>query len=738
MRILITRPREDAESFAATLIARGLDVTIEPLLTVQPIATPAIDLDGVQAILFTSANGVRCFAAANSRRDLKVLTVGDGSATVARELGFAQVESASGDVTSLATLVTDRLHPRDGALLHAAGSSLAGDLKGQLEAAGFVVRRAVLYDAVPATELSPATLMNLRLGGIDAIALFSPRSARTFVDLWRRAAPVDGGLQKVTALCLSAAVAREVKDLDWRRSEIAARPDSDALLALVELEQQRRDVEMSNSGPAAESPREEAARDNGASTDGSTGTIDADMRAAAASDAAAGAAIVAAMPKPAGPGRGGALILGLLAGAIAGGAMVVTEPVWRPYLPWPAATQGDASLAADIADLKRQLAAQETTAGIDNQARQKLQDLQAEIANWKDQLTQATGNSGAVPQPIDLGPIEMRLAALEEKIGQLANATPSPNTSETAASNTTDTTGTGETQAPATPAVDVTALTTRLAELEGRLAGLGDAATRLDSLSSETATQKAEIETAKAKLENVAALNDRLTALESEAKTLGAGLSEMTQDNADIGLKRQRAAALVLALGQLRAGLTSDRPFSAELAAAEDLGRADPDIAAKLAPALDPLKPIADTGAPTLSQLQASLPTAAIAQAASADAAGAALGVDSGWLQKTLNRLSELVTVRPVGDVEGDGTLAHLARAEARLGAGDLAAAAAEVKGMSGQATDAAKDWLAQAEARLVLDTAAGHLASVSAEALVPAVQDPAAQDGAATPDQSN
>lgn len=719
MRILITRPRLDAESFAATLVSRGIDVTVEPLLTIQPVPAPVIDLEGVQAVLFTSANGVRCFADADPRRDLRGLAVGDGSAAAAREAGFTQVENAAGDVASLATLVTDRLRPGDGALLHAAGSSLAGDLKGQLEAAGFTVKRTTLYDAIPAPELSPATLMNLRLGGIDAVTLFSPRSARGFADLWRKAQAPDGatqGLQKVTALCLSAAVAREIKDLDWRRIEIAAHPDIESLLALAEIEKQRRDAEMSSS-----------AQESGQSSD----TIDADMRAAAASDAAAGAAIVAAMPKPASASRGGSLLLSLLAGAIAGGAVVVAEPYWRPYLPWPSEAENApslASLGADIADLKRQLAAQESAAGIDAEARQNIATLQSEIASWKDQLTQATGNSGDTPSAVDLGPIEMRLAALEEKLNALANAAPSAMAGD-------GTVASPDRASADAATADLAALTTRLAELEGKLSGLGDAAMRLDSLSAATATQQAEIATAKAKLENVTALTERLAALESEAKTLGAGLSEMSHDNADIALKRQRAAALVLALGQLRATLSGDRPFAAELAAAEDLGRGDPDLAAKLIPALAPLKPFAASGAPTLTQLQAELPAAAIAQAASADAAGAALGVESGWLQKTLNRLSELVTVRPVGDVEGEGALAHLARAEARLGAGDLAAAVAELKGLTGQAATACQDWLVRAEARLTIDAAAGQLTTLSAEALVPAAN---AGDGAAAPEQSN
>jgi predicted nucleic acid-binding Zn-ribbon protein len=572
-------------------------------------------------------------------------------------------------------------------------------------------------------------LMNLRLGGIDAIALFSPRSARTFATLWRKAqlpGMTTPGLQKVTALCLSAAVAREIKDLDWRRSEIAARPDLESLLALVEGEQQRRDAEMAN--PTEGSTQEP----NGGPAPGNSGstTIDAEMRAAAASDAAAGAAIVAAMPKPASGGRGGSLFLGLLAGAVAGAGMVVAEPYWRPYLPFPTTEVSAtrlAELADEIATLKQQVAGKQN---VDTEARQNIEALQTEITNWKDQLAQASGVAANNATPIDLGPIEMRLAAVEAKLQELAAAP--ANAAE--ATTTPETTGSEVAAAPAADPALLADLNTRLAQLEGRLAAIGDTTTRLDFLSSETATQKAEIETTKAKLETVTSLAERLGALESEAKTLGADLSEMSAEKADLSLKRQRAAALILTLGQLRASLSSNQPFAAELASVEDLGRADADLAAKLAPTLDALRPFADDGAPTLSQLQTDLPVATIAQAAAADAAGEALGVESSWLQQTLYRLSELVTVRPVGEVEGDSALAHLARAETRLSAGDLAAAVVEVKGLTGQAATAAESWLTRAEARLAIDETASRLASLSAEALAPAVND----TGAILPEQSN
>lgn len=700
MRILITRPREDAETFAASLIARGVDVTIEPLLTIQPVGRAAIDLDGVQALLFTSTNGVRCFARAHSARDLRVFTVGDGSAEVAKALGFANVESAAGDVRSLATLVADRLKAADGALLHGAGSSLAGDLKGELEAAGFTVRRVSLYDAVPAAELSPGTLMNLRLGGIDAVALFSPRSAHTFVDLWNQAggeANDARGLKDVTALCLSSAVARELKDLDWRRIEIAAHPDMATLLALTVAEQQRRETEMSNPVSEAKDSRTPDATE-----------IDERTRAAAASDAVAGAAIIAAMPKPASTGRGGALFLGLMAGALAGAGMVIAEPHWRPLLPITeenADAAAVATLQASVTALQNALANRET---VDAEARREIETLQDDVNAVKEQLTQAAGNVASTATPVDLGPLENRLATLEDQLKNLP--APAEATSEAA---------------PETSALEVNALTARIAELEGKIAAFNDTATRLDYLSTENAAQKAEIETAKAKLDNVSAMNDRLAALETQSKSLGNDLADLSHENAEAGLKRQRAAALVLAIGQLRGALSDEAPFAAELAAAEDLGKVDGDIAQKLLPTLDALKPFANDGIATLAQLQTRFPAEKIAQGAAADAAGGSLGVETPWLQKTFSRLSELVTVRPVGEIEGDGALAHLARGEARLGNGDLAGAVAEIKALTGQAASAAKAWLATAEARLTIDAAGADLAAISAEALTPAVDTP-------------
>lgn len=237
LRLLITRPAEDAEPLARRLRDLGHEPSVEPMLDMVWLDGPPPDLEGVQALLFTSANGVRAFTRRTGRRDRPVWAVGDATARAAGEAGFDSVESAGGDVYALADLVGSRARPEAGVLLHAAGTTVAGDLSGLLSAKGFAVRRAAMYEARPATALGGATAAALAAGGIDAVLFFSPRTARSFVRLLREAG-LDDRCRTVDALCLSPAVAEAVRTCDaeevpWRHVQVAARPEQDSLLALL-------------------------------------------------------------------------------------------------------------------------------------------------------------------------------------------------------------------------------------------------------------------------------------------------------------------------------------------------------------------------------------------------------------------------------------------------------------------------------------------------------------------------
>ncbi len=242
MRLLVTRPREDAEVLAVLLRERGVETVIEPLISIRDVDGPGLDLAGVQALLITSANGIRAFSRRQGDRDIAVFAIGDASARAARGLGFENVTSAAGDGEALAATVEAALDPAGGALVHVAGTRVAGDLAGALGAVGFEVRREILYEGLTARELSPEIREALAAGrlaagrlaavGLDGVVLFSPRTAAVFVSLMSDAGLSDAG-RGLVAYCLSQAVADKLKGLDWRDMVIAPEPNQDALLEAI-------------------------------------------------------------------------------------------------------------------------------------------------------------------------------------------------------------------------------------------------------------------------------------------------------------------------------------------------------------------------------------------------------------------------------------------------------------------------------------------------------------------------
>lgn len=160
MRILVTRPRQDAQPLAAELRERGHDVLVAPMLTIEAQAAPAdieTTLAQAQAILVTSLNGMRRLSEITTRRDLTIAAVGESTARLARESGFCNIAAAGGTAEQLAALAGARFQPNGGPLVHVSGAVIAGDIGGTLERAGFTYHRVVLYRAEAAPGL-PATL----------------------------------------------------------------------------------------------------------------------------------------------------------------------------------------------------------------------------------------------------------------------------------------------------------------------------------------------------------------------------------------------------------------------------------------------------------------------------------------------------------------------------------------------------------------------------------------------------
>jgi len=229
MRVLVTRPLDDALEIQILLAARGHEVVVAPLLRVAFRRGPDIDLTGVQAILATSANGVRALAKRTPQRDVPIFAVGPQTAQAAQALGFNSVRNADGDAVALARAVSSWTSPTAGALLHAAGADAPGKLSEALTAAGFNVRSEILYDVATVGELPANAADEIAANRIAAVVLFSPRSARAFVQ-GLRAAGLAQHASCMIAGCISQATAAALAPLTMKEIRVAERPNQASLL----------------------------------------------------------------------------------------------------------------------------------------------------------------------------------------------------------------------------------------------------------------------------------------------------------------------------------------------------------------------------------------------------------------------------------------------------------------------------------------------------------------------------
>jgi uroporphyrinogen-III synthase len=660
MRVWVTRPDEDAAALATVLRARDIAVVVEPLLRIEFVHGPPLDLAGVQALLATSANGIRAFARRNSERDLSVLAVGDATARIARSVGFTKVDSADGDVAALADLIGETLDPSAGSLLHVAAGALAGDLAGMLASRGFGYRREILYAARVAERLSERLSAQLAAGTIDAVVVFSPRTARTLVRLLDAAnlMPAAAGM---TCFCLSAAVADAAGIAPWVRVKIAAQPTQSSLIDAI-VDARAGDFAQSwldsvsptgyFTGSLAENTANPPTGDGGMSgetnkdqrpdmatpqaPDSVTGSPETDRQE---SDATSEARPVTAEAKtsaePWGPGK------------TRSEATVATAPPSGPAQtsapPPPRSGGGGHFLWALIVLVIVAGAAAGAWFGYFQPRWQQLTAVQPTDVRqeFSGALERLESRQTAIRQQID--GISPRIDALERSI---------------------------------------TALKQSIAAIEGQETGGSQAQVELKELTDRIALLEAQAATA--------------SELAQQVRSLQA-ITVVAQDTAS------KLATTVVAVGQLSRAVGDGAPFIRELAAVKALGGDDADIAEVAAA----LQPYAASGIPTIAELRSTFP-----ETANAIVAAQPVTEGNAWTDKVIDRLASLVTVRRTGPgaIAAGGVDGIVAQAETALASGDLPSAIGALETLTGAPAQAANAWLGRARARVSAEQAMATL----------------------------
>jgi len=339
-----------------------------------------------------------------------------------------------------------------------------------------------------------------------------------------------------------------------------------------------------------------------------------------------------------------------------------------------------------------------------------------------------------------------RIAALETRLAEIAQREPSasPPTQALAplAERLAKLEAAMRTPPPTVPATDPTLLG-RVAKLEGSIGGLGDAIAalkqRADELkaSAEAAQREAKtaVETAHAaqaaratntagNAEDIAPLRERLASLEATTQSLRGELA--AQKSAAQSLQaelakqqtalRERTAApppqdralrLAVVAFALDAAVLRGEPYRSQLDAAKTLASEPATLA--------PLDRFAAAGIPSSAAMARNFAPALAAMRRATDVKPAG---DTSFLGKLQANAERLVRIRPIGEAEGDDADAILARAEARVARGELAAALEVLRKLPASARAPAEAWIGTAEARNAAIEASHRLAARTIGAL--------------------
>ncbi|HEV2570824.1 MAG TPA: hypothetical protein VGU72_03735 [Beijerinckiaceae bacterium] len=373
------------------------------------------------------------------------------------------------------------------------------------------------------------------------------------------------------------------------------------------------------------------------------------------------------MPSP--PPASTSYVPAAVAGLVGAVVTLIGAAGWQQFTATPpSANPAVAALEKRVATVETRLAAAPST--------DALATLDKRIAAAEAQIKTATATPAA-PAPLNLTPLEQRLAALEKpqpaapmptdglstdvvkRLAALEAAAAAPKASERATESRIEPTP----APPAAPPIDIKPLEARIAAVEQRLQPL----------------------------------QSSITGSSEAAKAAAVKVDEEAA--------RSRATAQAIAAQSLQQSLERGAPLKSEIDTLSRLGVAPDRLAA--------LNAFAASGAPSAKGLASAF--IALEDKLIALEKPAA---DAGLMDRLSQAAQRLVRVRRAGDNTGSTPTDLVARIEAALTAGNISGAMTAWDLLPAAAKAASADWATQAKARLAADAAARALVADALAAL--------------------
>ncbi len=228
--ILLTRPLLDSLDTRYALKKYGYKVYIEPILTLRYLH-PNVSEYEFDVVISTSKNSVRALSHMYKVDDLSIVTVGSTTMQTAKDLGFAEVISADGNIDDLISLIKN-LYSREVKFLYIRGQEVSCDLKKKLFDAGFNVREVILYKMIAKKNLSHRCKNLLSTSKVNDIIFLSAHTARIFCSLILKSQLSDI-MTNMVAYAMSKNIADNLKTIKWKKILISRLPTKESLIDTI-------------------------------------------------------------------------------------------------------------------------------------------------------------------------------------------------------------------------------------------------------------------------------------------------------------------------------------------------------------------------------------------------------------------------------------------------------------------------------------------------------------------------
>ncbi len=225
MRLLVTRPADQAALTAQKLETLGHQPVIAPVMEIVP--TGAVAPPGAYGVvLATSAQALAAIEPSSPLVALPLACVGEKTAAAAQALGFSVIHVAP-RAECLAEILLAESTPKPA--LYLAGRERKTYLEEVLRAAGWQVEIVEIYETRPVARWPDDVRSALEDGGIDGVLHYSPRSATLALAMMGGATA-----RRLRHFCLSPEIASVCRG--WTPEEQifpASQPDEEALMTLL-------------------------------------------------------------------------------------------------------------------------------------------------------------------------------------------------------------------------------------------------------------------------------------------------------------------------------------------------------------------------------------------------------------------------------------------------------------------------------------------------------------------------